>query len=370
MARKKKKAEQEGISAGWINTFADLMNLLLCFFVLLFSMSTVDADKYEQLVTSMTERINIFDGGGAAVGEGAFVSSGTDQLVSISEYFNEYENSGEDNQKSEEQVDKQDGNKSEQGNQSTGEKPMNDKAKAEEGFLKKQQQEQKEKAEKLYKELTQDAEHQNVEDQININMDKKYQFVQISLNGALLFESGDIEFKKNMVPLMSKVGDILKRYADHRIKIEGHTDNVPISGRYKNNMMLSTALAEMMDNTECIIFFNTPNAINLEDELNKINGKNKEITTSPWIYHELSMTTMLQRKQPKRSEMIMEYSSRQSSCDLKVKYDVTKALNKMINLEDNHMEEWYELWNKQTKELGYKGEPLDTLYEIVFPQSR
>ena len=132
MARKKKKAEQEGISAGWINTFADLMNLLLCFFVLLFSMSTVDADKYEQLVTSMTERINIFDGGGAAVGEGAFVSSGTDQLVSISEYFNEYENSGEDNQKSEEQVDKQDGNKSEQGNQSTGEKPMNDKAKAEE----------------------------------------------------------------------------------------------------------------------------------------------------------------------------------------------------------------------------------------------
>ena len=221
MARKKKKAEQEGISAGWINTFADLMNLLLCFFVLLFSMSTVDADKYEQLVTSMTERINIFDGGGAAVGEGAFVSSGTDQLVSISEYFNEYENSGEDNQKSEEQVDKQDGNKSEQGNQSTGEKPMNDKAKAEEGFLKKQQQEQKEKAEKLYKELTQDAEHQNVEDQININM----------------------EFKKNMVPLMSKVGDILKRYADHRIKIEGHTDNVPISGRYKNNMMLSTARA-------------------------------------------------------------------------------------------------------------------------------
>lgn len=51
---------------------------------------------------------------------------------------------------------------------------MNDKAKAEEEFLKKQQQEQKEKAEKLYKELTQDAEHQNVEDQININMDKKY----------------------------------------------------------------------------------------------------------------------------------------------------------------------------------------------------
>lgn len=82
------------------------------------------------------------------------------------------------------------------------------------------------------------------------------------------------------------------------------------------------------------------------------------------------MTTMLQRKQPKRSEMIMEHSSQQSRYDLKVKYDVTKALNEMIDLEDNHMEEWYELWNEQTKELGYKGEALDTLYEIVFPQSR
>ena len=29
MARKKKKAEQEGISAGWINTFADLMALII-----------------------------------------------------------------------------------------------------------------------------------------------------------------------------------------------------------------------------------------------------------------------------------------------------------------------------------------------------
>ena len=68
--------------------------------------------------------------------------------------------------------------------------------------------------------------------------------------------------------------------------------------------------------------------------------------------------------------MIMEYSSRQSSCDLKVKYDVTKALNEMISLEDIHMKKWYELWNKQSKELDYNGEALDTLYEIVFPQSR
>ena len=59
MARKRQE-EPDSIEGGWMNTFADLMNLLLCFFVLLFSMSTVDADKYEQIVASFSERINIF----------------------------------------------------------------------------------------------------------------------------------------------------------------------------------------------------------------------------------------------------------------------------------------------------------------------
>ena len=36
------------------------------------------------------------------------------------------------------------------------------------------------------------------------------------------------------------------------------------------HMMLSTALTEMMDNTECVIFFNTPNSINMSEEIDKI----------------------------------------------------------------------------------------------------
>ena len=55
MARRKAE-EPASIEGGWINTFADLMNLLLCFFVLLFSMSTVDADKYEQIVKTILRK--------------------------------------------------------------------------------------------------------------------------------------------------------------------------------------------------------------------------------------------------------------------------------------------------------------------------
>ena len=234
MARRKHEEEQ-GVTGGWMNTFADLMNLLLCFFVLLFSMSTVDADKYEQLVTSMTESINIFSGGGKAVGEGAFVSSGTDQLVSVSKYFNEFENSGEDT--------KQDADAKQQGNQSNGDKPLEENKSAEEEYEEKKAAAQRAAAEKLYGQVNEDAQAKNIEDQININIDKQNQYVQISLNGALLFETGDVAIKKSMRPLMSKVGDILKQFETHRIKIEGHTDNVPISGKYSSNMVLSTARA-------------------------------------------------------------------------------------------------------------------------------
>lgn len=45
------EVEEEG--AGWIMTFADLMSLLMCFFVLLLSFSEMDIQKYKQVAGSM-----------------------------------------------------------------------------------------------------------------------------------------------------------------------------------------------------------------------------------------------------------------------------------------------------------------------------
>lgn len=221
MARKKVE-EPQSAGGGWINTFADLMNLLLCFFVLLFSMSTVDADKYEQLVTSLSESIDIFDGGGDAVGEGPFVSSGTSQKISMEQYFNEFENSGEEQQLEED----------------TSEMTE------EEKWKKKMAEDLKEKTTALYEDVNEEAANRKIQDMINVDMDDQYQYVQISLNGAILFDSGADQIKNSALPILSKVGDILKIYDDHMIKIEGHTDNVPISGgKFPNNMWLSTARA-------------------------------------------------------------------------------------------------------------------------------
>ena len=46
MAKKKQEDPPKG-SPAWMATFSDLMNLLLCFFVLLFAMSNVDEAKQE-----------------------------------------------------------------------------------------------------------------------------------------------------------------------------------------------------------------------------------------------------------------------------------------------------------------------------------
>ena len=256
MAREKKE-EEAADTGGWINTFADLMNLLLCFFVLLFSMSTVDADKYEQLVTSMNESINIFDGGGKAMSDGAFLGSGTDQIVSISQYFNEFEESGEEEMEQHDQKTEQDGENKSEGkndNKPEEEKKNNEskqdentkktKAEEEKEYENKKLQQLKERTENLYGDISNKASKSNIQDDITINMDKSYQYVQISLNGAVLFDSGDANIKKDTLKLLSKVGDILKLYDSHMIKIEGHTDNVPISGgEFKNNMWLSSARA-------------------------------------------------------------------------------------------------------------------------------
>ena len=60
MSRRRKNPPKSAGSP-WITTFADLMNLLLCFFVLLFSMSSVDDGKYEKVIKSISSSFNIHD---------------------------------------------------------------------------------------------------------------------------------------------------------------------------------------------------------------------------------------------------------------------------------------------------------------------
>lgn len=85
MAKRKQEDPPKG-AAPWMNTFSDLMNLLLCFFVLLFSMSTVDAEQFEQVAASLSNSFSILPAGGAAIGDGTLVANGISQLNNLAEY--------------------------------------------------------------------------------------------------------------------------------------------------------------------------------------------------------------------------------------------------------------------------------------------
>lgn len=85
MKRKERKPVEKGT---WMNTYSDMVTLLMCFFVLLFSMSTIDAAKWEILVKSLnpkaTKVSQIVDQ--KSEGENDVSSKGENMLSEIEEF--------------------------------------------------------------------------------------------------------------------------------------------------------------------------------------------------------------------------------------------------------------------------------------------
>lgn len=69
----------------------------------------------------------------------------------------------------------------------------------------------------------------------------------VNMVERILFDSGKAEIKKDGLKVLKRVGDILKATKDREIRVEGHTDDIPISPRLRDtffsNWELSTARA-------------------------------------------------------------------------------------------------------------------------------
>lgn len=211
MSRRKEETPAPGAPA-WMATFGDLMNLLLCFFVLLFSMSSVDAQKFELIAASFSETFSIFSGGAKSIGDGILISNGVSQLNELDTYISSM-------------------GKAEEGEMEN--KNALDEVEAEK--LKRSEQ----LAEKVTEALQEADMLQNVEVEFNS------QYVELTLKGAFLFDSGSAQLKEDALPVLDQVGRILEKYSESIIEIEGHTDNVPVSKghRYADNNELSSARA-------------------------------------------------------------------------------------------------------------------------------
>jgi len=233
MAKRKEDTPAAG-SPAWMSTFSDLMNLLLCFFVMLFAMSSIEEEKLHAFVAAMNNTFSIFSAGSTAIGDGVLISQGVSQLNELDKYINSTGKVADSNDESEDI----------ENSASTSEE------------LEKMLEDQKLKEnEEFSEEIEETLQELDVADEVEVSFTAQY--IKLTMSGALLFDSGSAELKEDARKILDKVGTVLERYnsGSGSIEIEGHTDNVPMhNGRYPSNEELSSARAlsvfyYLVDNT-------------------------------------------------------------------------------------------------------------------------
>ena len=127
------------------------------------------------------------------------------------------------------------------------------------------------------------------------------------------------------------------------------------------HMMLSTALSMMIDNTECVMFLNTPNSVTPEDTILK--------TESPWIYSEIAMTRLIRQKllDNYRMQPIMESFSAGGKLEKSLKIEYNISLDHLENIDNHILARWNTLWKHKGQKYSddYKKHSLDILYELI-----
>ena len=179
MAKKKQEEAPKG-SPAWMATFSDLMNLLLCFFVLLFSMSSIDAAKFEKVVESFNQTFSVLNGGASAIGDGLLISNGVSQLNELDDYINST------------------------GKMDEGQIVDEDVAAVQE----KLEEAKMEESEQLAEQIQEAVDEKDMGSEIDIEFNSQY--VLLTMKGALLFDSGSVLLKEEAKPVLDQVGLILE----------------------------------------------------------------------------------------------------------------------------------------------------------------
>lgn len=251
MAKRREKPPEEG-SPAWMATFSDLMNLLLCFFVLLFASSTVDEEKIQRIMASFNDAsFSILDSGSVSLVDGQIVSGGVTQLPgieSVLEYIgvsSEVKGNNQDLSATGADDGKEDSSNQPDSVQPSSEEVIEDNqtsSMSQQNLMEQLEQEGMKQSEQMYDEISEKVESYKIED--NVSMDYNSQYVLLDLNGALLFDQGKADLRDDAETFMKKITSILQRYKDCVVEVEGHTDNVPIHNSvYQSNRYLSTARA-------------------------------------------------------------------------------------------------------------------------------
>ncbi len=134
------------------------------------------------------------------------------------------------------------------------------------------------------------------------------------------------------------------------------------------HMMLSVALTQMIDNTECLFFLNTPNSLTPDPDRNQ--------TESPWIYSEISTSQLIRKKELNEyrykslSKALRFYSK---GGKLNVKYDLPTG--HLVDINYSVLRKWEKKWSNVALHdtfpqysNDFSVHALDKLYELAKSQ--
>ena len=220
MARKKKRASEDGGGGyNWMDTYGDLVTLLLCFFVLLYSFSSIDAEKAKEL-------IGAFSGTSSpAAIESLDISQAREDAIPTIDSMVDYKNRVQDTDSSTYEV---------SGNV--------DPTKGEE-------------FDELYEKIKAYIKENNLEGALSV--ERTEDTIILRFGEVMLFNSGKADLLPTGVDYLKAVIEIVSQNesAIRMVTIEGNTDNVPIkNSEFSDNWDLSVARA--VNTLRCVLSFN------------------------------------------------------------------------------------------------------------------
>jgi chemotaxis protein MotB len=185
--KKKKVHHEEHVDESWLIPYADMLTLLLALFIVMFAMGQTDKAKLQKI----SQEFNIIFSGGSGLMEG----NGSVPIPGSSS-SSSYDTKG-----------------------------VIEEDKMSEVKLK----------------LEEEIKSKGYRDKVKVVLNKDG--LEISIQDAALFNSGDADILKDFSPLLLQISTMLQKL-DNDIKVVGHTDNLPIvTEKFRSNWDLSSMRA-------------------------------------------------------------------------------------------------------------------------------
>ncbi len=184
-SKRSEKTEGQG-SPGWMTTYGDMMTLLLCFFVLLYSFSVIDVERFTMIISTLRTKLGVLDGG-RTVTRDEFIEAGQrfDRLGELELSRMEFE--------------------------------------------------------ELYFQIVSYLEEEGLDREVEVFYSEDGLLVRFT--GRVLFDLGRAELRVDARTILDQLADFLEKI-DNYILVEGHTCDMPISTEeFPSNWELSTSRA-------------------------------------------------------------------------------------------------------------------------------